>query len=479
MFNKEFYPTPLETILLMIEDLELKGKTVLEPQAGKGDIIDVLKTQGAKVVVCENNPDLAGIAWKKADVFLKQNFFDVKAEEVSHIDYIIMNPPFSNADEHIVHAWNVAPEGCQIISLCNTETIKNVGTRKRRVLRALIKDRGNSTSIGNAFSTAERKTDVDVSLIKLIKPRTGEDEFKDYLFSDEEEEQNHVAGLVQHSYVREIVGRYIQGVQMYDSVIEASKKINEVIAPLDGSFKLQFDTVEQRGTIYSTITRDEYKNKLQKSAWKAVFNKLKMQKYLTSSVMEQVNKFVEQQQDKPFTMKNIFTMVQVIMGTHTGRMKNVVAEVFDWLTEHHHENRLHVEGWKTNSMYMVNKKFIAPWCGVSMGYSGQPEIAWGSRGSDRFDELIKGLCFITGKNYDDCTPLYTFFKEDTKEWGKWYDWDFFQIKVFKKGTLHAKFRDVNTWEKFNREAAKIKGWKLPEKTASDFRQKTTGLEVYS
>ena len=30
-----------------------------------------------------------------------------------------MNPPFSNADKHILHTYEIAPRGCKIIALCN------------------------------------------------------------------------------------------------------------------------------------------------------------------------------------------------------------------------------------------------------------------------------------------------------------------------------------------------------------------------
>jgi hypothetical protein len=49
------------------------------------------------------------------------------------------------------------------------------------------------------------------------------------------------------------------------------------------------------------------------------------------------------------------------------------------------------------------------------------------------------------------------------EYGTWYDWGFFEVKVFKKGTMHLKFKDEKVWENLNRKYAKIKGQVLPEK----------------
>lgn len=38
MFNPDFYPTPPEVAAEMLDQLDLRGKTVLEPSAGKGDL---------------------------------------------------------------------------------------------------------------------------------------------------------------------------------------------------------------------------------------------------------------------------------------------------------------------------------------------------------------------------------------------------------------------------------------------------------
>ena len=54
MFNQDFYPTPNDVIDQMIEGVDISGKTILEPSAGKGNIVDRLNDMGAKqVLFCE------------------------------------------------------------------------------------------------------------------------------------------------------------------------------------------------------------------------------------------------------------------------------------------------------------------------------------------------------------------------------------------------------------------------------------------
>ena len=56
---------------------------------------------------------------------------------------------------------------------------------------------------------------------------------------------------------------------------------------------------------------------------------------------------------------------------------------------------------------------------------------------------------------------------------RWYSWSFFEIKVFKKGTMHLKFQNKEDWYILNKAYGKLKGFTLPEK----FNPKSTKKET--
>jgi hypothetical protein len=130
------------------------------------------------------------------------------------------------------------------------------------------------------------------------------------------------------------------------------------------------------------------------------------------------------------------------------------------------------------------------------------------------DDIVKALCYLTGKKYVDLDEkgnniskfdtLHNFVS-NTKEYdvngkvvkesngysdkyrrldfGKWYKWnEFFEIRGYKKGTMHVRFIDTKVWMEFNRRVAKIKGWALPKntdtKTKGTERTRKTGVEIY-
>jgi len=464
MFGKEFYPTPADVIERMMANTDVTNKVILEPSAGRGDIVDWLYQHSAQdVIACEIEPNLRAIMQSKCRL-IGEDFLKLDAEPISHIDFIVMNPPFFSADKHIMHAWEIAPDGCEIISLCNSETLHRQHTGSRRLLYELVTDFGYSESFGDCFQWADRQTDVDVSIVHLYKPKTSEQEFEGYFDANEEFEHCETPGMMSYNVIREIVNRYVFCVKEYDNVLASAVKITQMSGPIRLE-KLTFTC----STEQQPIERQTFKKELQKNAWRYIFGEMNMKKYVTTSVMNDINKFVEQQTQIPFTMKNIYKMFELIVGTHSERMDKVLVDAFDTICSYSSMNSTAGEKWKTNSNYKVNQNFIRPYM-VKVGWHGDMDLGYSS--SDRMEDVIKGLCYLTGTDYNNTTKLYDFINKMKPEWGKWYSWGFFEIKGYKKGTMHFRFTDVKVWERFNRQVGKIKGWQIPRETD----HKTTGRE---
>ncbi len=472
--DKDLYPTPKEVIETMLLGVDLEGKVVLEPSAGFGNIVEVLKEYGAKVIVCEKDNELAGIVSQKADSFLKNDFMEVKAEEISHIDLIIANPPFSQDMDHILKMYEVAPEGCEIISLCNYDTFRRGYGSKGRELKKIVELYGNYTELGQCFTTAERKTNVEVTLVHIYKPKVNsETEFDGYFDEiDTDEKGSDIAGIMPHNEMRSIVNTFVSAVKMFDEVDEASDKINNLIKYIAEYPPIEFGGFATNSSTSTKITRETFKKDMQKDAWRKVFNKMNMSKYVTASVMQDINKFVEKQTKVPFTMSNISKMIDLIIGTHKERMDNILVEAFDKIISFSDKNRRGVEGWKTNSAYKVNQRFIEPYvCDYDNRWPNEYlKISYSS--GTYIDDIVKALCYMTATDYDEIGNLAIFVSNRSLEWGKWHNWNkFFKIRGYKKGTMHFEFADLKVWEEFNKRVGKLKGWTLPEET--DNKQKGT------
>lgn len=225
--TSEFYPTPRALAEKMVEHTDWKTvRTILEPSAGKGDILKAV----ARKLTYEIGVDVDCI---EADSNLRQvlsyNFSDEKRNEIYdrerdldsrrwsqdnplsekereklaalddeyngffsdgiHIvgndflayqpfkryDLIIMNPPFSEGDKHLLKALDIQKRGGQIVCLLNAETIRNPYTHTRQELLATLERYDYQCEfIQNAFCTAERATGVEVALIRVNIPAVQE-----------------------------------------------------------------------------------------------------------------------------------------------------------------------------------------------------------------------------------------------------------------------------------------------------------------
>lgn len=373
--------------------------------------------------------------------------------------------------------------------MCNSSNLDTWRSECRN-LQDTINLYGNSEYLGNVFKSAERQTHVEVSLIKLYKAGEGDNEWDGYFFSQEDEDAanlNQTEGIMSYNIVRDLVNRYISAVRLFDETMEAAKRINEAAAYKDyytdengeqhtrgyGYLPIRFGAVTSDE--HSTeVTRSQYKKALQKYYWHIIFDKLNMQKYATMKLREQINRFIETQKNVPFTMGNVYRVIDIVIQTTGQRMQNALQEAFDLICSFSAENSSAGEKWKTNANYMVNKKFIVPFMCSSYDWDKKGpylKLSYNSN-ENRLEDVNKALCYITGTDYESIGSLSNAIRSSDIFWGEWFEWGFFRCKGFKKGTMHFEFLDEDVWFKFNYEVAKFRGWNLPKKTENK-RKKTT------
>ena len=497
--NPDFYPTPKAVIDTMMMGECVAGKTVLEPSAGSGNIVRWLQQNGAKeVLACETDENCRKLLAGQCSM-IAHDFLTLTAQQISHINYIVMNPPFSKGAEHILHAYNIAPAGCTVIALCNTSNLRDgMYYSRNRQLAEAVELYGSSENLGRVFDTAERRTQVEVSLIRLYKQGSGDNEFDGYFFDQYETDAmgNGEEGIMQYNFVRDIVSRYVQAVKLFDNAMQAAKDINEAADFFDfktivdertgeekqvrndyGTLPVRFGAIlcsDVNGEDGTKITHEQYKKHLQKHYWKIIFRKLNMEKYATAQLRENINKFIEQQTHIPFTMGNIYRVLQIVVQTNSQRMLKALEEAFDTICSFSAENSTAGETWKTNANYMVNRKFIVPWItSYDFGKMGLSYDSYTYSKVEKIEDVCKALCNITGRDYNEIGSLRECIrKSKDADWGQWFTWGFFRCKGFKKGTMHFEFLDEDVWYKFNYEVSKLKGWNLPKKTPKANKPRT-------
>lgn len=495
MFAKELYPTTKELIAKLLKpykyDSEISHNSfmgnynisgsVLDPSAGTGNILDFLNDnvkRNIELFGIEINSELRQVLRSKDYQVIDSDFLNFNDDE--YFDFILMNPPFSNGADHLLKAIEISRD-TKIACILNAETIKNPYTEKRKKLLSIINQFGTYEFVSGGFKDAERKTDVEVALIWLdIKKEDTRFDF-DFIRMDEikvdfdfDFKNNSIA---KDDMIGNLKLRYSEVQKAYEEKLKADQKYNYYLnAFLDGEgYTVKGDIEKRQGTPqqkFSYLSR-----KLKRFMWNHTINQLDLKKYMSSNVLKNFEHFISEQSNMAFNKENVYNFFDFILNNRVTIIENAIVEVFEDLTSHgYKENRMFVEMWKTNDAYKINRKIIAP-AYVTYGeymnneslktYGDNFSLGYSSWSSSKLSDLDKVLMYISGKKDDEILTIKEalenqFIKIGKIKTGQKFVSDcqstFFDIKFYKKGTIHLKFRDKELWKEFNYRACNGKNW---------------------
>ena len=512
MFNKDFYPTPeflIEKLLKPYQrgygkDLFLEGN-ILEPSAGKGDIIKYLLENSRRstneIHAIEIVPELQSIIREidsENTALIADDFLKFEPDEF--YDYIIMNPPFSNAEDHLLKAIDISTK-TKIACIVNAEMIKNpYSVKRKRIIQIIEESNGKIEFVTNAFIEAERKTNVEVALIWLeIEKETKQFDFE-YIKEEDldldldfEIKNNEI---MHNDYITNYIIRAEKVKKAYEEKLKADAKFNHYLQDFARDKYFSEDRFfKNEGTPISKF--NSLKKLLKQTMWKNTIKELNLEKFMSSKIIKNFDAFINQQSKLAYNKENTYSFFQMIMQNRNSILQESIIDVFDELTKHGYtENRMFVETWKTNDAYKVNKKVIAP---ASVRYGeycnsydlkkfGSNFSIWNAYNTTFLSDLDKILCYISGKEYNSILSIYDALDRKFKELGTVRTGDkfdstcestFFKIKFFKKGTIHLEFKDLDLWKEFNFRACSSRNW-IPnnekEKHKTKYAEKTETQE---
>lgn len=489
MFNADFYPTPDDLVMKMLYKVgakRIRSSTILEPSAGKGNILDVMcqdpftplrrklhweRKQGdevdwdeveriealpvgvnrAKCYAIELEPELQDTLRGKGYTLVGTDFLDW--HDHIHIDVIVMNPPFSAGSAHLLKAWEVVADGGIVVCLLNAETLRNPHSAERQLLGRLIETHGEVEYLTGAFAEAERATDVDVALVVLNKPARARIQFDGLGYDATLDEAAFVASPLAR---RDIIGSLVRSYE------EAVKALKERFKYRD-LYRFHLGTIEDRmdNDLDKTSLNDRVAN-LKAIFWKYIFDKTQLGKRTTSAFRKDFEAFTAQQSHIAFTEANIIQVLEMFYLDMEGMMLRCVGDTFDQATKYHAKNTVHTEGWKHNKSWKVAPKIILPY-GVKLDFMGNFDVTrWHNENAyDFFQDLDKCCCWISGQSFEDTHGIIKAiegrkFIPDVH--GYQLDSTFFHIQLYLKGTVHLTWKDKDLLAKFNQLAAKHKNW---------------------
>ena len=396
----QFYPTPRPLAEKMLSGLDMDHiQSVLEPSAGKGDLIDAIARKNAvwryhgrklDVDYCEIDPYLRQIC--------KYNFSEEKEEEIrdkyrpidrmcasartesqkeeykrlrfeldvlnnidvhcvnddfltyrtyKHYDLILMNPPFANGDEHLLRAIEMQEKhGGSIICLLNAETIRNPYTSSRARLAGKLKDlKAQIEIVDDAFSNAERAADVDVAIIRIhIEPPSPDEsdiwERMKKAVAEDDIPDPELHALITGDYIDQAITLYRTEVAATMELLRQYRALIPYI-PCTLNPKNKYDTAPM---IHLVVGDDnyirgfdmaKYMRRVRLKYWEALFTNKKFTGRLTSELQKKYNETVERMANYEFSAFNIKQVALEMSSQMQQGVEKAIMDLFDKLTFEH------------------------------------------------------------------------------------------------------------------------------------------------
>lgn len=453
MFNPDFYPTPksLATKMAGMIDSKLSSR-ILEPSAGKGDLAKAVserfdRYRKPQVECIEKEPELRSLLTGEGFRVVDTDFLAYASTK--QYDTIIMNPPFSNGDKHVLKAWEIIYNG-DVIALLNSETLKNPHTESRRLLVNIVEQHGEVEYLQQQFKDAERKTDVEVALIHLKKRNSiNSDYFQGMKAAFSEYEQEGPANqlALPESRIENMV-------LAFTSAVDAKRKA--CIADAEASYYANL--IRGEGDDKTEMVKESlnsFVESLRESAWRTVVNLADFHKYMTEKVRQEFEAQIDVVSKMEFTTENIRAFLKNLVADYNNIIDDCIEEAFDLMTRYYPENRAHVEGWKSNDYFFVGKRVVLPNMGDTWMLG--KKVNW-----DKvrvLDDIDRALGHITGKT--EYSKVSDALNVDEVAYGEAVESEFFKARIFKKGTVHLYFRDMKLLEQFNLIVGRKRNW-LPK-----------------
>ena len=468
MFNKDFYPTPDSLIGKMLSGIQLDNKRILEPSAGKGNIVDYIRRFNPKnttIDVIEIEPELQSILYDKDCNVIGEDF--LKFDTVMEYDLIVMNPPFSNGDKHLLKAIELSEGNVErktdIVCLLNENTLKNdFSNSRKKLLNKLEAYNADIMYLDDQFKYSERKTDVSIALIKLqVEPRTKgfiDIDFDNY--DKVESNKNEVSLNVVNEEIAKrkteievLVELYNRHSKQLKEAYEHALKLEEYDNHLQ---RITSETIQFGKRSYISVETKEINEEIKRlryTYWDLILNTDTFDKHLTQDGKERLQKTILESANLEVTIENVNKLINAMFQNMEEIFKQDALSLFESFTKHNMNsfsgNIHYYDGWKTNDAFKVNKKIIVKtynlhgdnelWNNFSRTWKDWGDLYNYNKVKTLVSDIVKVFSHFTDKE------IPTEFERE----GNVYENDFFKLQAFMKGTTHITFKDQDTLDRFN------------------------------
>lgn len=454
-----FYPTPKRLLRDILHYVHLwKYDTILEPSAGKGDIIDYIKSESSdrQIDCIEINPDLQATLIGKGYTLVHDDFLTF--EPKYRYDLIVMNPPFDKGAKHLLKALDIEKCGGRIICILNAETIKNPCTIERRILVNRLKELDASIEYRtDEFTSAERSTSVEIAVIDVTVP----DEYGASIIIEnlkqkyyKEEQEQDITDVAENDFISAAVTRYNMEVEAGINLIREYKALAPYLMDdLSKENKYSKPILQLKIGENGDLSECKFVKLVRHKYWTALFSDQRFTGPMTSDMAKTYREKVNELVNYDFSISNIKELQVQMCGNLVEGIEATIMKLFDDLSFVHswsseYDTNVHYyNGWATNKAWYVNKKVILPAYGVFS--SIWKDFRYSYEIESKFTDIEKAFNYLAGCPGADIHIRSILSDAETNQQSRNISCKYFDLTFYKKGTVHITFKDMDLLKKLN------------------------------
>ena len=381
-------------------------------------------------------------------------------------DLIIMNPPFANGDEHLMKAIEMQRRyGGDIRCILNAETLLNPYTNRRKVLQMQLSELDADVQFfDGAFMAAERQTDVSIAIVKISIPAV---EFESTIFNRlreaaelEEMEPEDVTDLSVTDFFGQIIAQFNVEVDAGLALIQEYTALKRYIG---STIYMSLGNSSK----YSAVSRNDFVQLMREKYWEKLFNNPKFTAKLTSNLKDKYRSMVNKMGAYDFSLFNIQQVMTEMNAEMSKGVQDTIVALFDRMTSLHTyypeciQNIHYFNGWKTNKAHKINNKVILPVHGLTADPYWSKNTINVREAEATIGDIEKVFDYLDGNLTAEVDLHGVLEQANEAKQTRNIPCKFFDVTLYKKGTMHIKFRDKELVERFNIYCSQRKNWLPP------------------
>lgn len=488
--DAEFYPTPswLAGKMLACLDRRAPIRAVLEPSAGKGDLLYALQKYNAArrygkdedifelTDVIEADQNLRGLLKGAGFRVIGDDFLQFHTHK--HYDLILMNPPFSNGDAHLLRALDIQSSGGQILCLLNAETLKNPYTNRRKALLLKLEEyHAHVEYVQGAFQKAARKSDVEVAIVYVDIPTPAmRSNIIDYLKRAEsaaEIEPGEVSSIASANWMENLIHGYEFEAKAGIALMREYAAMRPYL--MDGHKNYEKPLISlavgerELGEGAPSGSINLYLEKLRYKYWSAFLSREELTSRMTSAMQKQYSEKISDLKHYDFNLYNLQQVFFDIRAQLSSNVEDSILDLFEtlsgkyaWIREENNKNIHYFNGWATNKAHKVGMKSILPINGFG-SYSWTKDALDSYYIGTQLSDLERAMNYLDRGETSERMNLQRMIDGAVKYGGTIVETTYFKAKFYKKGTCHIQFRPEaqRIIDRLNIFAAQKKNWLPP------------------